>query len=74
MADVKGGEIDWGRDFFNLALYYGRFMAYPILALLVLLVSARKFHSGYRPLKVQASVAAAPSLTPAPTPDFEPEG
>ena len=72
MTDVKGGEIDWGEDWFDVILYYGRFLAYPILALLVLLVAARKFHRGYRPLKAQAA-PAAPAPLPVSEPTFESE-
>jgi hypothetical protein len=63
-ADVKGGGIDWGEDWFDVALYYGRFLAYPILALFVLFVSGLKFGSGFRPLKAQPSVTPAPSPAP----------
>jgi len=42
---------------FGLALYYGRFAAYPVVALLVSLVVCLKFAAGYRPLKSPASTA-----------------
>ena len=71
-SDVKAGGVDWGEDFFDLAVYYGRFLAYPVLALLVLLVSARKFHAGFRPLRTSIPVAA-PTPVSVPSLDSEPE-
>ena len=73
-ADVKGDDIDLKSDFLALSFYYARFMAYPALALLMVVLVGLQFANGYRPLKRgSAGVAAAPPAPapPAPAP-YEP--
>ena len=67
---VKAGGVDLSEDFLDVSLYYARFIAYPVFALFVLLVTGMKFGSGYRPLKIRSSAAPAAVVAPTPEPEI----
>jgi len=46
--------------FLRQGVFYARFLAYPVLTLLVVLLVSLKFSRGYRPLKQPVGAAAAP--------------
>jgi hypothetical protein len=54
-----------GAQFVDWVTFYARFMAYPIIGLLVVFVVAIRFARGYRPLKVRPVAAALAEMEPA---------
>lgn len=59
VAKAKTVKASWGAEDTSLAeliLYYGRFMAFPIIALLVWLVTQAKFARGCRGVQLPATV------------------
>ena len=68
---VKSFKMDfqgkWG-DVPGLCAYYGRFIAYPVLALLVWLIAVVKFGRGYKRMDFPTVISMVPLRPPGPNP------